>query len=510
MVAPASRSVLIGFDGGTWTLLDPAVRAGLLPHLQGFLAEGTRGTLRSVVPAVTIPAWYSATTGRSPGTLDLWGFTAPTEERGRFGLVSTYRPHEALWDRLGRKGWKVGVVNFPALPAPAVHGYFISGMLDPRGAATTYPTSLAERLRKELGGWDTDLPEFGPGQHEAAFERAATSLEQKARAVELLQGEFHPDLLFVLFSETDRIQHNFYDVLARSPTATPGVRRYWKALDDAFHRVRVAFHADAGSEGYTWLLSDHGFGPAEGYFFTNRFLERRGYLRVKPGAPTSTRLRPWVSDTMARADEALPLKDPLRWADHVRHRLSPRTSERDGDTLDQTFGWFSQFVDWERTRALSFPVPEAIYANTFRGPVSREERSKLREEILSDLRSLPEADVEAVDPEVLYGRELPATSPLLLISSHQGGWEPRGDVNHRVDYLPRRPSYFQREGNHRPDGIVAISGPGIPPGALGGPMPLLRVAPTVLSLIGDPDAGSLDAPPHAELVRLVGGASTAP
>ena|SRR5579875_2815792 len=182
---PLPRHLFVGLDGGTWDLLEPAVQAGWLPSLGKFLAQSARGTLQSVDPPVTIPAWYSAVTGLSPATLGAWGFTAPTSAPGKFSLVTTYRPHEALWDLLGRRGWKVGVVNFPALPAPTVNGYFISGMIPARGAGTTFPATLADRLDNDFGGWTYDLVEGGGTRsHASLLADAARSLDQKALAVE--------------------------------------------------------------------------------------------------------------------------------------------------------------------------------------------------------------------------------------------------------------------------------------------------------------------------------------
>lgn len=512
MPAAEDRTLFIGFDGGTWNLLDPAMDAGAMPHLQEFLAGTLRGSLRSVEPPVTIPAWYCMTTGLSPATLDRWGFTAPTPQPGKFQLVTTYRPHEALWDRLGRTGWRVGVVNFPAMPAPSVHGTFVSGMLDPKGHRTAHPGSLAKQLATLPGGWDYDLPEFGPGQLEKALERAARSLGAKADLVESMQKEQRSDLMFVLFSETDRLQHNFWDPLAAFPhKRAPAVRRYWGALDDAFHRVLQAFHGK-GTErrGYTWLVSDHGFGPSEGYFFTNRFLERQGYLTVKPGAPRATRVRPWVTSAMARADEALPLRRPLDVAEKVRKRLSPRTAEKDGDVLDQTFGWFSQFVDWRSTRAFSFPVPEAIYANPFGAPMDPAARAQLKEELKRDLTKRAPAGLRVIDPEEAYGRPVAKGAPLLLLASHEYAWETRGDTNHREDCLPRRPSYFGRQGTHRQDGILALAGPSIRPGRLKNALPLLSITPTVLALLRLSPSTPLDAPPSRVLLEAAGRPVTTP
>ena len=61
------QTVLLGLDGATFTVLDPLMRDGVMPFLKEFAATGVRADLRSVIPALTPPAWTSLTTGRSPG-----------------------------------------------------------------------------------------------------------------------------------------------------------------------------------------------------------------------------------------------------------------------------------------------------------------------------------------------------------------------------------------------------------------------------------------------------------
>ena len=61
------RTVIIGLDGATFDVLDPLMRDGTMPFLARFLAQGTRAGLRTLVPALTPPAWTSLMTGRSPG-----------------------------------------------------------------------------------------------------------------------------------------------------------------------------------------------------------------------------------------------------------------------------------------------------------------------------------------------------------------------------------------------------------------------------------------------------------
>lgn len=480
-VGAPRRTLIVGFDGGTWDLLDPAIHAGALPHVQEFLARSVRGNLLSVHPPVTIPAWHCAVTGASPATLDEWGFTAPGATPGALEMCWTYRPRDAIWDLVGRRGWRVGVVNFPAVPAPTVHGYFVSGMLEPAGRPMTYPVDLQGRLTEGGAPWAFDLDGAGKGR----LPLAVQNLGQKAALVERMERSQPSDLLFVLLSETDRVQHDLYDDLLRSVTSAPTdeFAAYWSAVDSAFDRILRAFRT--GGEGFTFLLSDHGFGPTRGYFQTNRFLVQEGFLRLKPG--TKEGLRPRLNDLAVQLDRFVPLRSIVR---RMSGRDTP-ASEAAGapgakPPPDRTFGWFSQCVDWTSSRAVSFPIPEGIYANPWGPAMSPDARRKLKAELVAALTRFPHAKVQVVDPEEAYGPLTKATAPLLLLYVEGMAWESRGDMNHARTYLNRRASFVARQGTHRPMGIFAVAGPGVRPGALREPMPLLAFAPTLLQLLGVP------------------------
>ena len=49
------KTLLIGLDGATFTLLDPLMDQGVMPFLKSFLAGGARAALRTIVPALTPP-----------------------------------------------------------------------------------------------------------------------------------------------------------------------------------------------------------------------------------------------------------------------------------------------------------------------------------------------------------------------------------------------------------------------------------------------------------------------
>jgi len=146
-MAGARRRVLVlGLDGGTFDLLDPWMKAGELPFLKSLSARGIRAPLTSVFPPKTIPAWYSFATGQDPGSLGIFGFTEPDGGPGRSRIIQTYRPVEALWDRLSRAGATVGVLNFPVGAGYPLNGFVVPGMLSEDAA--TYP----EGLRRSLEG----------------------------------------------------------------------------------------------------------------------------------------------------------------------------------------------------------------------------------------------------------------------------------------------------------------------------------------------------------------------
>ena len=51
------RTLLIGLDGATFSILDPLVDDGVMPFLKGLFRTGVRAELASVIPPLTPPAW---------------------------------------------------------------------------------------------------------------------------------------------------------------------------------------------------------------------------------------------------------------------------------------------------------------------------------------------------------------------------------------------------------------------------------------------------------------------
>ena len=474
------RVLVLGLDGGTFDLLDPLMTAGELPFLQSLAAKGVRAPLRSVYPAKTIPAWYSFATGRDPGELGVFGFAEPTNEPGRSRLVRSFRPMEAFWDRLSRLGVKVGVLNFPVLSGYPLHGFVLPGMLSE--GATTYPRELRAEVEESLGGrYPGELPTFREADREAWVAEATDSVRRRAKAAAALAERHRPGFLFALFRETDRIEHQLWNDLDRPVEEIPAdLREFWRTVDSACAEVDRAFRA-GGGPALTLVISDHGHGAVRSDFLTNRWLAREKLL-VFRGDGGRFPLRNTVA-RLTLAAQRIPLAARLSrtvadWLRDGRHGDLARAIA--GESFEES----SARIDWRRTVAFSYPVPEGIYLNPFNPELTPEKRAEIVGDLRRRLEAYPEARIEVFRPEEIYrGRNL-SKAPALFIRVDGMETEPRMDFAYPTALIRDRPTFFYGCGTHRMDGILLGAGDGVAPGTSLGACQLLDLAPTILETMG--------------------------
>ena len=111
----SGRTLLLGLDGATFTVLEPLMRDGVMPFLKGFVAGGVSGELQSVIPALTPPAWTSLTTGRSPGHHGILDFFCKESPESHHIRIATSRDvhAETIWSLADRHGLRATALNFP-------------------------------------------------------------------------------------------------------------------------------------------------------------------------------------------------------------------------------------------------------------------------------------------------------------------------------------------------------------------------------------------------------------
>ncbi len=524
------RVLVLGLDGADWSVIDPLLRAGRLPHLARFIREGVRAPLASTTPAMSFPAWSSFLTGLAPGRHGLFDFTQKEPGAWRLRFTSTRdRRGASFLRRASEAGRRVLALGIPGTwPPEPVEGLVVPGFDAPVSSGSDPRASSAPALYRAIaartGPWMTpDLEESAAreGWHEAAVEALLARVRRKtAFACEALRRLGAVDLACVVFSESDTVAHHFWrDHDPASPRHDPraGARRrgavaaVYEALDAACGEIRAAF----GEEALCLVLSDHGSGGAARHVVhLNRRLEEVGLLRRRAGA-----------DGLAR-----------RLRDAALRALPPRAAQavfrrtRGTAARVESVARFGGF-DFVHTRALSEEANTqpgvwiALRGREVAGAVAPSDYERVRGEVIDALldwklpggepvvaRALPRDDAHSGPfveraPDVVVELGCEAGYGLSLVPTP---WHARGAaLRHlRSDELGGGRGRGMN-GTHRPNGILLATGPGAAGFDAEARPRLVDLAPTLLAQLGVAWQEALDGAPLASPARSMGAADEA-
>ncbi|MFB6141780.1 MAG: alkaline phosphatase family protein [Halorientalis sp.] len=483
-------TIVLGLDGATWDVLDPLVEAGRMPNLEAVLADGRRGVLESTVPPVTAPAWLSMATGQNPGKTGVYYFLNRTDpDSYDFEPMSAedFRG-KSFWDVLADDDTSVGVFNFPVLHPPYDLGegsFVVSGFGASAEGGLTAPAELEAELDEVTGGYEYKVPYADP-KYTDRPERLEADLhrvleKQETAMVHLL--EKRPDVFFGVVSVTDWAQHYFWRY--HDPDHVLHEPGHEDALADLFARVdetvgRVAEFAEA--EGATLLVvSDHGFGPTNGTFYSNEWLEQEGF-RVPESRGVVGRLRseyfPYLRRVLEPAVSRVPLLRDL--ATSVGRSVRASAAEN---------------IDYERSVAFmaNQGLTSALIYLVDDGPDARRDVTDALE-AFGDERGL---NIAVRDAKEIYHGPKVDLGPDLVVEIEGLEYVANPRYSTADDVVVERPPVPARSGGHRHEGIYAVTGPDVAPGE-GERHHLLDVAPTILALQGSAVPSEMDGDPMTD------------
>jgi predicted AlkP superfamily phosphohydrolase/phosphomutase len=489
---------LIGLDSATFTVVDPLVAEGQLPHLAKLSEGGARGVLRSTTHPLTPHAWSTIVTGVNAGRHGIWDFTERDESGYQLTLVNgSFRRSPAVWDRATRAGRRSGVVNVPfSWPAPDVNGFSIAGFdAAAREQGLTHPEELRDELRRRFGSLELDN-KFPLTDGRVDLDLVRRAAAQKVEIVAWLAERFDPELLFVVFMAADHIHHLCWTDWEERGAESP-VADVYRILDGAVGELVELSGPDAN----VMVISDHGAGPLHGVVNLNAWLASHGLLAYATGGGVTG--RKLLGDALELRRY---LPERLRYA--AKQRL-PGLRERAYKHRDYTV------VDWTRTRAFSYGTFGNVVVNV-RGREAQgivepgEEYDRVRDEIEALLLELESPEGERIVTRVhrredlFHGPEL-GKVPDLLVEFADYAWLGKGNLKGRADSLwdsieIEGGGHHSYVGSHRHEGIVVLAGPAVAPGApVGGE--LVDVAPTLLYLLGEPVPADLEGRVLVEALR---------
>ena len=281
------KLIVLGIDG-----LDPDVLDRLLdrlPHFRRLAEAGLYKRVQSTFPADSIPAWASIYTGLSPaehGVISTFDYFSKKSVE-RIGEYKQSFQGKTFWDVAGAAGRRVTVVNpFMAYPAWEVNGTFVAGAPTDELGHSTYPASVGEAYELPPMGAIPDFPdkgEIGPFAEKTNQDTAALH----TFALQLFK-ETRPDLFFVAFLTSDRLQHFLWRYCDPGDPTFPGPNENQGAIDafyEACDRILGDYLEAKDDDSRVMVVSDHGHGMrCTKIVNLNEFLRLNGYLHspVKP------------------------------------------------------------------------------------------------------------------------------------------------------------------------------------------------------------------------------------
>jgi len=453
-----------------------------VPNLAALLKDGVRATLRSTIPPYTNIAWPSLVTGLGPAKTGV--FDGARARPGCYEAVPTnltgYRGIP-IWRWVNRFGLRAGVLNVPmTYPAAPLDGYLVTGFDSPRDAAgAAYPRDLlrcwAEQghpyrvLEEEIALMDRQNPHRPRGDLADFVARWVALTREQGELVAWLWRAWPVDLMFVVFTGTDSINHRTRDF--------EQIARVYRAADEALGRILEV----VDDRTLVCLVSDHGSTPAHRYIALYRALHDGGWLRFRPQVAGRfwRRLPGPLGRELPRLWRRLPhrVRETLSWP---LLRWDPRLAV----AYDN--------VDWDRTRVYARSGMGPLYVNLQgrqpQGTVSPAAYASLCDEVAQALLALRDPEGQPVFGRVwrrdeLYPGADPGDDPPDLVVE-PARWSDHVITGYPSDSLVRPIPEAREYGTHTPDGVLVLAGPGVRAGAKLEAAQIVDVVPTLLTLMG--------------------------
>lgn len=264
-----------------------------VPNLTKLRDNGMWGSLKSIVPPITVPAWMCMMTSKDPGTLGIYGFRNRKDHtyEGLAFATSWAIKEPTVWDILSQAGKDSIVMSVPpSYPPKELNGIQIGCFLTPNSESDyTYPKELKAELEERIGEYVFDIRNFRTDNTQYIIDEAYRMTEQRFKAADYLLGSKPWDFFTMVEMGPDRLNHGIWSYIdpnhPRHEAGNPHVealRDYYRYLDGKIGEL-LGKHADENT--VVLVVSDHGAKAMVGGVCFNEWLIREGYLSLEADRP---------------------------------------------------------------------------------------------------------------------------------------------------------------------------------------------------------------------------------
>lgn len=502
----SNKVILIGLDSGTFDILKPMVDRGELPVIASIMESGVWGNLRSTIPSVTAPAWLSCFSGVNPGKLGIFYFTDDSHETYDEGPPADYSkvPVKLLWHLLSDNDKRVlGVIPF-RLPQAKANGIMISHFgIDAESGTIdfkSYPHEIAQKLVYNFSGGFFERHKHVPPERARSSKDGylsnviTTSRVQTEVTRELslhLLTHYEWDFFITVFYSPDDIQHRFWSYMDSSHPLyqQKGKELYGDVIFDTYRQIDKALGDILEKTGdvTTIIVSDHGMGPIHKFFYANRWLRGKGFLKVR-----GNREKPAFSIMK------IPLKSVLEKF-HIRARGIPNFSI---PLIRRKSLLISKEVDWSNTKAYAtnFGININLEGREPQGTVRNDEYDNFCETLRREIYQLrdPETGETIIDHvyrrEEIYSGPYLEDAPDIVYLFKQPFYYVKKDLfsSKAFKKIPSKEIITAHHINNPSLGIFIAKGPHINSQGFINNVHINDIAPTILYVMGLPIPSNID------------------
>jgi predicted AlkP superfamily phosphohydrolase/phosphomutase len=459
-----ARVLVLGLDSASpWLLFERFLPK--MPRMKELLARSRWGTLRTIDPPITVPAWAVMFSGVDPGTLGVYGFRhrRPGTYWDQYIPTSRTILKPLVWDRLSRLGKRVCVIGMPpGYPPPQVNGVYISDFLTPDNAQDyVSPAFLRPEIERVAGGYTFDVTFRADDRDRIGRELFEMTQKHFAVARHLWAKEKW-DFFALHEIGPDRLHHTFWKFFdpahpryEENPKFLALVEEYYAMLDAEIGHLLDMVDKDVR----ILVVSDHGSQAMKGCFCINEWLIQKGYLALRGPRPKA------------------------------------------GTPIEQAP------IDWSKTSAWG---AGGYYARIFFNVKGREPSGTIAPADLPAFEAKLTADLQQIQkpggqpmnvdvrlPRAIY-KEVRGDAPDLMVYFDNAAWRSAGTIGYDSLYLAENDT-GPDDSVHSFDGVYSISDPSVGRGTRGPEERLIDIAPTVLALLGVPIPPEMQGRPIAGL-----------
>ena len=385
-----TKVLVVGWDGGSFNVLDVMMRKGLMPHLSSLIENGVRANFVSTTPPITAPAWTSLRTGKRPDNHGIFSFFKSPRKSLEIRDIERHTAQSiqvnTLWNILNSNERKVCVIDMPFTdPVEQIDGIIVSGMMT-RGkrGVLTHPVNLRDELIKVFPDYFNKTLSDGINVSVAFIEHLIDTLRWKEELDIYLMKRYEWDSFITVFSAVDILQHYFWRFIDDKSLSFKKNKNIIEKIHEFYHQLDIIlgkYFTFMNDNDMVFVVSDHGFQAVNYSIYVNNILERMGYLTTKQ-KPLNLVTKYLNTQTIKGAIKRFDLF-------HLRHMIKKEVREKIKKNL---------FLDdvpiiWDQTKAyFRLTSEEGIYINKKgkfdHGNVNDREYSDVVESLINHLANM--------------------------------------------------------------------------------------------------------------------------